>query len=472
MITAIVTENLSSRKILHSEISRKILHFTSSISAGLSVFITEDKFLLITIGIAASIITYFLIKLDIFKSIHNERAKSWGIFYLPLAYTLMILFLFPANETAIFSSMLILGVADSLAAAVGSFKANKYYKLTGDQKSLVGSVTFFLSTFMIIVLFSSTQFLNNILLIDIVLVAFTSGLLLTAIEAISSKGIDNLTVPLFASILFLVVNENFSQEFILNLFLGVILAGMVAVVSIKYKFLTLSGSVATFILAGFIFGFGGWKWSIPIMTFFILSSLLSKVRKKTNENVESYFEKSGTRDYLQVFANGGLGGLLVIYNQFSYSDLNYYIYLASLAAVCADTWATEIGTLRKRITYNILNFKKTEQGISGGISLVGTFGAFLGSLVIALSGFFWIDLNWLHYFLLMIAAGLFGSFFDSFLGATFQSQGQCSVCSKITEKEFHCGAVTTHYRGVKWLNNDAVNFLAGASSAIFILLIF
>lgn len=385
----------------------------------------------------------------------------------------MILFLFPADKDIIFVSMLILGIADSLAAVVGSLRSKKYFELTGDSKSLIGSAIFFLSTFLIIVLISSTLLLfNSISLINILLVAFTAGLLLTAIEAISSKGTDNLTVPLFAAILFWVVIENPSQEFIFNLFLGVILAGIVAVVSIKYKFLTQSGSVATFILAGFIFGFGGLKWSIPIMTFFILSSLLSKVRKKANENVETYFEKSGTRDYLQVFANGGLGGLLVIYNQFSFSDLNYYIYLASLAAVCADTWATEIGTLRKRNTYNILNFKKIEQGISGGISFVGTFGAFLGSLIIALSGFFWIDLNWLYYFLLMIGAGLFGSFFDSFLGATFQSQGQCNVCSKITEKDFHCGEATTHYRGVKWLNNDAVNFLAGVSSGIFILLIF
>lgn len=434
--------------------------------------------LLILIGSVAAIVTFLLVKFNIFKSIHGQRAKSWGIFFLPLVYTLLILFLFPGNKTVVFASLIILGISDSLAAIFGTLTAKKYYQLTGDNKSITGSAIFFLSTFVIVVFLSGTQFSQYELLIhlveplDVLLAAISIGLILTAIEAISSKGTDNLTVPLFGAILLLAMNENPGSEFVLNFFTGIIMAALVALLSIKYKFLTPSGSTATFILAGFIFGFGGWKWSIPIMAFFILSSILSKVRKNANKEVETYFEKTGTRDYLQVFANGGLGGLLVIYNQFSYSELNYYIYLASLAAVCADTWATEIGTLRKRNTYNILNFKKIEQGISGGISFVGTLGAFLGSLVIALSGFFWIEANWFYYFLLMIIAGLFGSFFDSLLGATFQSQGQCSVCSKITEKEIHCGEATTHYRGVRWLNNDAVNFLAGVSSGLFILLIF
>ena len=94
---------------------------------------------------------------------------------------------------------------------------------------------------------------------------------------------------------------------LVNFIICTIIAFVIAVISFKIKFLTKSGSIATFLLAAVIFSFGGLKWSLPILSFFILSSILSKIRKKQNEKVETYFEKSGTRDHMQVIANGGIG---------------------------------------------------------------------------------------------------------------------------------------------------------------------
>jgi uncharacterized protein (TIGR00297 family) len=256
-----------------------------------------------------------------------------------------------------------------------------------------------------------------------------------------------------------------------NFLLGILIAAVVAILSFRVKFLTKSGSIATFILAGFIFGLGGIKWSVPIMTFFILSSILSKLRKKKNEEVEKYFEKSGVRDHLQVIANGGLGGVLVIINTFYPDPLFYLIYISTLSAVCADTWATEIGTWKKAATYNVINWKPVEQGVSGGISLRGTIGAALGSLAIALSGILWINQNIELYILLVICAGLFGSIFDSILGATIQAQNKCVVCNKVTEKNIHCGVESNHYVGYKWINNDVVNFFSGLAGAVIIIIL-
>ena len=252
---------------------------------------------------------------------------------------------------------------------------------------------------------------------------------------------------------------------------GMLIALVIALLSYRVKFLTRSGSVATFLLAGVIFGLGGVKWSVPILTFFILSSILSKLRKKKNEEVELYFEKSGVRDHLQVMANGGIGGILVILNALYPNELFYLIYLSSLSAVCADTWATEIGTWKRTATYNILNMKPVEQGISGGISVVGTIGALMGSFAISISGIYWNDLPILSYVSLVIFAGMIGSFFDSFLGATLQSQNKCNVCNKITEREIHCGKEADYHRGVKWMNNDTVNFLSGIAGAAVILIL-
>ena len=206
------------------------------------------------------------------------------------------------------------------------------------------------------------------------------------------------------------------------------------------------------------------------MTFFILSSILSKVRKRVNENVETYFEKSGVRDYWQVIANGGIGGVLVVINYFHSGDIFYFIYVASMAAVCADTWATEIGTMYKTKTYNILNLKLIDQGISGGISFIGTLGGFLGAFIIALSAATWIKINLTSYFSFIVVAGVIGSLFDSLLGATIQAQFECSRCGKITEKIIHCNENTLHKRGYDWMNNDLVNLLSGIFGGISIIL--
>jgi uncharacterized protein (TIGR00297 family) len=257
-----------------------------------------------------------------------------------------------------------------------------------------------------------------------------------------------------------------------NILIGSILAAVVSYFSWKVKFLTKGGSVTTFFLALCIFSFGGLKWSVPIIAFFILSSLLSKINKRHSFQSEQYFEKSGVRDSYQVLANGGVGGILVIANLFYSSEILYYVYLASLAAVCADTWATEIGTIWKTNTYNALRFNIVEQGVSGGISFIGLFGALLGSLIIAFSGYFWIEILPLLYFSSIAAAGLIGSYVDSILGATIQVQYKCSSCSKVSERNIHCSKNTNYFKGITWVNNDVVNLMSGVSGGLSFLIIF
>lgn len=66
-----------------------------------------------------------------------------------------------------------------------------------------------------------------------------------------------------------------------------------------------------------------------------------------------------------------------------------------------------------------------------------------------------------------LVSGLLGSLFDSLLGATVQGIFYCARCQTETEKEVHgCGLRTSHLRGWRWLNNDAVNFFSSVCGAL------
>ncbi|MBZ0198444.1 MAG: DUF92 domain-containing protein, partial [Ignavibacteriaceae bacterium] len=168
-----------------------------------------------------------------------------------------------------------------------------------------------------------------------------------------------------------------------QVFTAFFLASLISLFSYKFNFLTFSGAVSVFIMDDVIFMFGGWKWTTPMVTFFILSSLISKYNKVKNVG-GGISEKNDKRDLTQVFANGGFAAILIVSNFFCSSELFYVAFVSSIAAACADTWGTEIGTFIKGKTVNILNFKKITPGISGGVSAAGTIGGICGAFTIAI----------------------------------------------------------------------------------------
>jgi uncharacterized protein (TIGR00297 family) len=250
----------------------------------------------------------------------------------------------------------------------------------------------------------------------------------------------------------------------MHLYLSVLLGLIISFISLKAKLLNFSGAVATFFLALIIYYLGDIKWTIPILTFFILSSLLTKVRKKINPRVDSFFQKSDERNHLQVMANGGFPGMLILIYQYFPSELFYIAYVSAIAAVCSDTWATEIGTFFNSNTYDIIDLKLVEQGISGGVSLIGFIGAFGGAIAISFSAFKWF--NNYEFIILVIASGILGSTFDSILGALLQAKFNCVVCKKKVENKNHCGTATLYSTGLRRLNNDGVNFAASTLAGI------
>lgn len=253
---------------------------------------------------------------------------------------------------------------------------------------------------------------------------------------------------------------------------GLILAIIVAYLAYRAHSLDKSGAIAAAFVGTIIFGVGGWQWAILLLLFFITSSGLSRAFKKRKQGLSEKFSKGSERDAGQVFGNGGLATLFAtLHALYPESILPLIGFAASLAAVNADTWATELGVLNPTPPRMITDLRKrVEKGTSGGISLWGTFASLLGASIIALPAALFTS-SW-SLFPLITFAGLAGSLFDSFLGATVQAMYYCPTDKKETEKHpLHtCGTETVHIRGCEWLNNDWVNFACSVFGVVVALL--
>ncbi len=256
----------------------------------------------------------------------------------------------------------------------------------------------------------------------------------------------------------------------LQLLIGFITAAGIAYSAHRLHSLSISGVYAAALVGTVIFGIGGWRWAILLLTFFTTSSLLTRSFRSRKTGSEEKYSKGGRRDAGQVFGNGLIAALFALLTAvYPATGWTWLGFAASLAAVNADTWATELGILNPSKPRLITNMRRlVEPGSSGGVSLVGTLSAFLASGLIGLlaallapSGPQW------SLFPLITSAGLLGSLFDSFLGATVQVMYYCPVHQKETEKHpLHtCGTPTRYLRGWRWLHNDIVNFLCSLSGA-------
>jgi uncharacterized protein (TIGR00297 family) len=257
------------------------------------------------------------------------------------------------------------------------------------------------------------------------------------------------------------------MPFTYQLPLGLLLALFVAYAAYRAHSLDKSGAIAATFVGTVIFGIGGLPWAILLLAFFVSSSALSRAFKKRKLGVSEKFSKGHRRDAGQVFGNGGIATLFAGFH-FLYPEAAWpWIgFAASLAAVNADTWATELGVLSSNPPRMITDLRKVvERGTSGGVSLIGTLASLAGAALIGiLASLLGSVPASIATGLIVTLAGLAGSLFDSLLGGTVQAMYFCPKDQKETEKHpLHtCGTETIHIRGWKWLNNDWVNFACGA----------
>ncbi len=470
---------------------RKVLHFSLGVVAFLMPFLFEGNFYPVLLGALFLVFNLFG-SLSGFSRVLHDRGRagaveeislpSYGPVLVPLIFMLQALFLWEDARWMLQTSMLVMGVGDSMAALVGSSSKRRHIEnLTRSRKTVEGSLAMLLTSFFLLAgcfLFFRPGFTGALAAastMELIAFALLLALIATAVEAILSYGLDNFFIPLSISYILYVLTENPTVD-IYGFLIGGLFALLLAVLSIQAKFLDNSGATATFLLGTTIFGIGGLDWTVPLLTFYLLSSVLSKLGKKRKARFDLVFEKGSQRDAGQVYANGGIAWIIMIAYSLTGDPAFFFAYLGTLAAVQSDTWATEIGTMWPNPKARLITtMRLVPVGTSGGVSVPGTLGAFSGALLICASAIImrveWVyEYGVIQSFLLVGFSGLIASLVDSFFGATIQAQYYDPVREKVTERTHSINKNGTLVqnkliKGYHIVNNDLVNTLCALSGS-------
>lgn len=256
-----------------------------------------------------------------------------------------------------------------------------------------------------------------------------------------------------------------TSNLLLQLLLGLILSTAIGYIGYRRATLTRSGWLGAVITGTTIFGFGGLDLALLLIVFFVSSSLLTHLNTSAKIEVAVMFAKSGRRDLGQTLANGGIASIAAIYFGLTQNPIGLAAFIGAMAEATADTWSTELGVLAKRWPRSIVSGREVAPGTSGGVTLPGTLAAAIGALLIALLAALFRS-TW-QLLPIGLAAGLIGALVDSLLGATVQGIYFSKMRRQETERSSEPdGSPNRLVRGVKWINNEVVNFASTLVAAL------
>jgi len=142
------------------------------------------------------------------------------------------------------------------------------------------------------------------------------------------------------------------------------------------------------------------------------------------------------------------------------SSLFILFFIVFVAAVTADTWASEIGPLLNKRCLLLSTLRTVPAGTNGGISFFGSLSAFTGAAVISSLSYYLFFGFWQWDIIAILSAAAFlACFVDSLLG-TFAEEKMVQM--DYFKKRNSLESITP---------NDLVNMLGSATASVFYLLL-
>ena len=178
------------------EIVRKIIHIGIGPLIPIAKFLEiNQKSALIFTGIV-SLIVLINYTYKLFPTIEDIERKSYGTIFYCLSLFMLIWLFWDKDPYALIAGFFVMTFGDGLAGLIGKSFNSKNWIIFKQKKSLFGTLTMFLTSFIVVCSIGYAQQKN------VNLNYFAIAFLATILEQFSILGIDNFIVPISSALFF------------------------------------------------------------------------------------------------------------------------------------------------------------------------------------------------------------------------------------------------------------------------------
>lgn len=310
----------------------------------------------------------------------HERGWDPGIVVYPFAVLILIL-LFQRHSVFIAIPWVILAFGDGFATLIGRHVPLVKLPWNSD-KSLGGSLTFLL--FGTAASIAAAMFFNY----ERIDVAIAAAVVATIAESLPLRIDDNITVPFAAATtlaLFGTQTLPFHQP--PPVVWGWVIGNtLLAIAGYALRGVNLSGLIAGWLLGTIIIVGGGIALYLPLLAFFIIGTLVTKLGYRRKAQAGLAQEGGGRRGASHAIANAGVAALCAIAVWRGLSILPLLMGISALATAACDTTGSEIGQLFGRRAFLATTFRRVEPGTEGALSIEGTLAGIIAAAIVAITG--------------------------------------------------------------------------------------
>lgn len=450
----ILVGSMLHRLCVPSKLSRKAVHILIGAEwlildrfMGVSV-----HFLVVCLIFTAALIAEYKLKLLPAMSSSGDNAPGtvwYGVAMTTLAAAQLFL---PALRYPFGIAVFCTSVGDGLAAVVGQNIRKYNSRLFGD-KTLLGTLTVFIASFVTTLVFSHAAKFGYTPLDCLVLAALAAS-----VELICKRGVDNIALPLSVAMgAYILAAYPPVKDYALT---AALLPLIIAVVRHKRELTPWGIACASVLAVASTIAIGNLGFVLLLLYFCgaILSDKVKKTNKKAGQNHQIALQRKAHRTVIQVAANGAAAFLCAITYAVTKSPAFAIGFVTSLAQSLSDTASSGIGALSSN-TYDIFRRKPCEAGVSGGMSYLGTAVSLVFPLGFACIAALFGAIPTLH-IITVTASAFLGTLLDSLLGSLVQGRYLCAECGAATERRTCCGKPTKLLRGSRLITNNSVNFIS------------
>jgi phytol kinase len=261
-----------------AEWTRKLVHVGIGLIAAGFPWMFRSPVTVAVLGVLFALVIWGTRRFGLLGSVHCVERRSEGDFYYLAAIT--GLYLVGHGQPLFYTiSLLVLAVADSAAALVGQAYGRRAYAVETDRRSLEGSIAFFIAALAMV---AGPLLLSGREPAAALLIGLQLALLVTAMEAISVRGNDNLIVPVATFYLLVKMTRHPAEWIALQVGAQLLILLLVALAARRWRALSASGAVAAHLFIYGALALCGPSWLVaPLAALAGLALLSPDIPRKT-----------------------------------------------------------------------------------------------------------------------------------------------------------------------------------------------